>query len=126
MAITGGRTPASPRPARSRRSTRISNDAKSQTTTLEDADGEAPYARRAEGRRPQRMPALSRGQAAAPGVSQLRLLPRPAGARGRRRISRSAGPPDGLSSLGMIRIAVDAMGGDHAPGPIVDGALAAV
>src|SRR5438132_11629783 len=57
------------------------------------------------------MPALSRAEASASCVSQLRLLPRPRGASGRRRI--------------VIWIAVDAMGGDYAPRHAVDGALAA-
>ena len=85
-------------------------DAESQTTTLQDADGQAPHARRADGRGPQRVPAVPRDQAAAPCVPELRPLPRPSGA-GRQR--------------GVIWIAVDALGGDLAPGPIVAGALAA-
>ena len=116
---------------------RKNDDAESKTTTLEDADGQAPHARRAEGRRPQRMPALPRGQAAAPRLPELRLLPRPPGARRRRRLARLREPgalapiaPDGLvhpnrTCIPMIWIAVDAMGGDDAPGHIVDGALAA-
>ena len=42
--------------------------AESQTPAFEDAHGQAPHARRAEAGRPQRVPAVPRGQAAAPGL----------------------------------------------------------
>ena len=97
----------------------------------------------------ERVPALPRGQAAAPRLRELRVLPRPPGASGRRRItavrSRCRVPgatcsarctlehdlapehsaPDEHPAPDMIWIAVDAMGGDDAPGHVVDGALAA-
>ena len=84
--------------------------------------------RRAEAGRPQRVPALPRAEAAAPRLRQLRLLPRPPGAGGRRRRRSDLGlDPSASSTLipRMIWIAVDAMGGDDAPRHIVDGALAA-
>src|SRR4051794_33393485 len=61
--------------------------AESQTTTLEDADGQAPDARRIESDWSQRMPALPRAQAAASHLLELRLLPWAPGASGRRRLS---------------------------------------
>ena len=54
-------------------------------------------------------------EAAAHRLRQLRLVPRPPGAR--RRLS------SGRSGAVTMRIAVDAMGGDRAPGEIVAGAL---
>ena len=51
---------------------------------------EAPDPRRPEARVAGRVPAVPRGQGAAPDLPALRLLPRPPGARGRRK--RSAGP----------------------------------
>ena len=85
----------------------------------------------------ERVPALPRAEAAAPRVRQLRLLPRPPGARGRRgvearQIGHSRWPTRSPRACTwpdpnrMIWIAVDAMGGDDAPRHIVDGALAAV
>ena len=62
----------------------------------------------------QRVPALRRRQAAAHGVPQLRLVQGP-----RRRRSRLSRPPH------MLPIALDAMGGDRAPGDILAGAHAA-
>ena len=92
------------------------DDAESKTTTLQDAHGEAPDARRAQGRRPLRVPALPRAEAAAPRLRQLRLLPRTPGARGRRGQRCSTENRTGSSDVfPMIWIAVDAMGGDHAP-----------
>src|SRR5947199_3391795 len=59
--------------------------AESETTTLENANGEAPHARCAPRRRPERVPALSRAETAAPRLRQLRLLSRPPSpGRGRR------------------------------------------
>src|SRR5947199_386565 len=55
--------------------------AESKTPTLEDADGQAPHARRAEARGSQRVPPLPRAEGAASRLRQLRLLPRPPGAR---------------------------------------------
>ena len=69
---------------------RENNDAESKTTTFQDADGQAPDARRAEAGRPQRVPAVPRAEAAAPRVRELRLLPRPPGARRSRRVDRAA------------------------------------
>ena len=67
------------------------SDAESQTTTLEDAHRQAPHARRAEAGRRRRVSAVPRAEAAAPGVPELRLLPRPAGPSRRRRLVGSAG-----------------------------------
>src|SRR4029079_9998928 len=64
-----------------------SHDAQSKTTTLEDAHGQAPDARRAPRGGAGRMPALPRAEASAPRVPQLRVLPRPPGAPGRRGLS---------------------------------------
>ena len=68
----------------------------------------------------QRLPALRQRQAAAHGVPVLRLVQGPR--RRRRRLTagrrRSRAPP-------MLPIAVDAMGGDRAPGEIVAGATPA-
>src|SRR5206468_7514931 len=86
-------------------------DAQSETTALQIAHGEASHPRYLEGGGSQRMPALSRAETAASRVRQLRVLSRPAGASGRRRV--------------VIWVAVDAMGGDYAPRHVVDGALAA-
>ena len=65
--------------------------------------------------RPLDVPELRRGQAAAHRVRQLRLVRRPPGDRRRVRPTTRA-----MS----VTIAVDAMGGDHAPGEIVAGAIA--
>src|SRR6185312_17462046 len=61
---------------------------------------------------PLRMPALPRTQAAASRLHQLRVLPRSPGQGGRRGVR-------------VLWIAVDAMGGDFAPAPAVEGAIAA-
>src|SRR5437660_11727109 len=60
------------------------------------------------------LPAVQRAGAAAPRLLQLRPLPGP----------RSRGPERG--EVTAMQIALDAMGGDHAPGPIVAGAVQAV
>ena len=70
-----------------KKSRRIAGDsqvnfhAESKTTTFEDADGQAPHARRAEAGRPRRVPALPRAEAAAPRLLELRVLPRTPGSR---------------------------------------------
>ena len=62
------------------------------------------------------VPQLRRGEAAAHRVRQLRLVPRPPGRRGR--LTRAP------CQMGRsCTVAVDAMGGDRAPGEIVAGAL---
>src|SRR5438445_5422900 len=79
------------------------------------------------------MPALPRAEATAPSVRELRLLPRPSGAGGGGGLKPRTPNPNEPStqnleprSLRMIWIAVDAMGGDAAPQPVVDGAVAAL
>ena len=92
-----------------------SDHAESQTAALEIAHVQAAHPRHAGGDAVERLPELPRAEAAPPRVPALRVLSRPAGARQSTR----------RNSLRMIRIAVDAMGGDHAPRSIIDGALAA-
>ena len=65
------------------------------------------------------VPAVPRAEGAAPRLPALRLLPRP------RQVRRRSTKSSHRTARIMIRIAVDAMGGDHAPRRIVDGALAA-
>jgi len=80
---------------------------------VEDEDAQPPRGLVAS-QRPgaQHLPALRGGQAAAHGVSLLRVVQEPR--RRRRRLSNT--------SQRMLPIAVDAMGGDKAPGEIVAGA----
>ena len=65
---------------------------------------------KAAGMPTQACPRCGSPQAAAPGVPDLRLLPRQEDGRGRGRLS-------------VIRVALDAMGGDHAPQAEVEGAF---
>src|SRR4029453_4749004 len=67
------------------------------------------------------LPPLQRGQAAPHRVRQLRLVRRPGRRRGRL-TSRAAAP----GRRDMLPIALDAMGGDNAPGAIIEGAPRAV
>src|SRR6266702_1931199 len=79
------------------------DDAESQTTTFEDANGQASHSRRPPRCRPQRMSALPRAETAAPRLCELRLLPRPAGPRGQRRIGTPHPPrPPGGGSHATI------------------------
>ena len=66
------------------------------------------------GARPQRLPQLPRAQAAAPGVPEVRALQGQGGRRGR-----------GGLGVKQPRVAVDAMGGDHGPAEVVEGAVLA-
>lgn len=78
------------------------------------------------------MPALPRDEAASPGLPALWLLQGPRGP-GKIVLSQSKGfrslpgphPGIGRSDNPMITIAVDAMGGDHAPRPEVEGSVLA-
>ena len=62
------------RGAEERSDEKDNDDAESKTTTLQDPDGQAPDARRAEAGRPERVPAVPRAEGAAPGLPELRLL----------------------------------------------------
>src|SRR5262249_25075762 len=88
------------------------SDAESETTTLEGAKGPAAHARRAGDPGHLRGPAVPRGQASSPGLPPLRLLQGPRGDRGQERLM-------------SVVIALDAMGGDHAPASVVEGAVMA-
>jgi phosphate acyltransferase len=81
---------------------------------------------------PESLPAVPRGQGAAPRVRALRLLQGPPGPPGGRELARARQPacPSALTeppapAFPPRRIAVDVMGGDHAPAHVVDGAVAA-
>ena len=77
------------------------------------------------------VPALPRAEAAASRLPELRLLQRPAGhrAQARRRRRRALIRGDGAAVRTRprrgrgVRVAVDAMGGDHGPAEVVPGAL---
>src|SRR6202047_2201664 len=74
------------------------------------------------------MSELPRNQAAAPGLSPLRLLQRPRRARQvglKLPFSAGSHPRTGGQINPMITIAVDAMGGDNAPRPEVEGSVLA-
>ena len=68
----------------------------------------------------QRVPAVPPRQGAPPGVPDMRVVQGPAGRRDR--LVAAPRPRPEASAAGGLPVAVDAMGGDHAPGEIVAGA----
>ena len=92
------------------------HDGRSQEEEVEVEEPQ-PSRRRLEARRPgaQRVPTLRRGEDPAHGVPVVRLVQEPR--RRRRRLT---------SSHSMLPIAVDAMGGDHAPDVVLAGVRRAV
>ena len=118
--------PAVARPRPTRRSPRPHGC--TQATRLACPPGRATLAPRHRPADPRGVSALPRDEAAAPRLPQLRLVPGPPGRRaqaGRRRRRQptptaspvTSGSPDG------VRVAVDAMGGDHGPSEVIPGAL---
>lgn len=101
-------------------------------TQEEDIEGEDPEPQGVEldPRSPaaQRLPPVPPGQAATRSLPRLRLVPRATGARRQlvdpQEAARPSAPGKG-KGMGDLPVAVDAMGGDHAPKQIVAGALSA-
>lgn len=92
--------------------TQEANDGRSQEEDLEVEDPQSSgECLAAEGAGAQPLPALRQRQDSSRRLPVVRLVPRPG--RRRRRLS---------PAFAMLPIAVDAMGGDHAPGPILAGA----
>src|SRR2546428_3807811 len=94
-----------------------SKHAQSETASLEGAHGAPSSPRPPEGSRPEPLSQLPRAQASPPGLSALRLLQGQAG----------DGSGGGLSPdpSRTPRVAVDALGGDHGPRVVAEGAVAA-
>src|SRR5262245_10516728 len=110
--------PLAPSAARSARRPR-KTDGRPQEEEVQGQGPQPPRRRLApRGASPQRLPPLQLREAAPRGLRQLWLVRRPRGRRGRLNpvgsAERRVGP--------MLPIAIDAMGGDHAPGAIVEGA----
>src|SRR5205814_3523116 len=80
--------------------------------------GRAAEPSRPEGHDARAMPAVQEPEAPAPGVPALRHFPRPSGHSHQDEADGRLAPSDS-----RMKIAVDAMGGDHAPDDIVRGAL---
>src|SRR2546422_6114687 len=119
----GGRPP--PRRAEEalrRRNPLGATDAESQAPSFQGPPRQAPGPRPPPGPGPQPLPELPRAQAAAPGVRPLRLLQGQAGHRGRGSLGALRPMP---KKAGAPRVAVDAMGGDHGPGVVVEGTVLA-
>ena len=110
-------------------------NAQSKTSALEDADRQAPHARCAEAGSDRHVPAVSGIEGPAPGLPALRLLQGTPGQGRRRRVVDSrwslvvaavagrdsrrlstATSDERLTLNTRLRIAIDAMGGDEAPG----------
>ena len=124
---TLGRSPAGAARKRSvEESTTMPNPKRRHSKTR----GQAPHPRRARAGPARPVPAVPRAQAAAPVCPNCGYYK---GGRSGRSTRRNRQPADAVRLLRDRRpidlhrrpIAVDAMGGDHAPAPIVDGAVAA-
>src|SRR5713226_494789 len=100
--------------------------AEPEASSFQSAQEQAARARPPERAIARRMSELSRDETAPPGLPPLRLL-QGAGSDGHFGLSGRACPALTLSPAGaqMITIAVDAIGGDHAPRPEVEGAVLA-
>src|SRR5712692_10845622 len=99
---------------------------RTRSVVIPSAQEQAARARPPERAVARRMSELSRDETAPPGLPPLRLL-QGAGSNGHFGLSGRECPALTLSPAGaqMITIAVDAMGGDHAPRPEVEGAVLA-
>src|SRR2546423_1186866 len=82
-------------------------------THFEAGDARPPHSLQSGTHRAATLPAVRRFEAPPSGVSHLRLLPRRAAGSGRGRVT-------------VIRVALDAMGGDDAPRVEVEGAVQAL
>src|SRR5450759_764492 len=97
------------------------HDAESETPPQQSPPRQAARARFPDGSVALRVPELSRIEDAAPRLPPLRTLQGQGSHRHQARIMVPPGEPGDF-----MKIAVDAMGGDHAPEVTVDGALAAL
>ena len=129
-AATRRRTRRRPRPPDRSRRGATRDHGSPQATRLARPSGRAPQPPRDRAAEARGVPALPRVEAAPPRLPELRLLRWPPGGGASRR-SRATRPPEPVdlsavrasSGSGPVRVAVDAMGGDHAPEEVVLGAL---